>query len=181
MLCQVVVSYPVLRGQKPPPRTQLCVSGRENLWTGQTKHALPAGVFKNNLKDCCCCHVVPSCRELPGTSRTKTATTHATLRFRPGKFAQVPNRVLATSWHFKNNLGMCCCCHVVLRSRVSAYPILVDFVAAKKKIHRRMRAELSSAMRSSDRVLDFVCRCCCENQCREHISKKTHTNKFCGK
>jgi hypothetical protein len=46
MLCEVVVSYPVLHGQKPPPRTQLCVSGRENLHTCQTEYWQPAGTSK---------------------------------------------------------------------------------------------------------------------------------------
>ncbi len=126
LLCQVVLAHPVPGRPKPPPRTQFCVSGRENLQTGQTEHGLPAGHFKN----------------------------------------------VAQNWS---------CRSVVLSSRVSTYPVPPDLAAAKKKIHRQMRAELSSAMRAFDQGLRSVWRCCCENQCREHIFSKTHTNEFCGK
>ncbi|KAI8046944.1 hypothetical protein BDF22DRAFT_750772 [Syncephalis plumigaleata] len=55
MSCRVAVSYPVPDGPKPPPRTQCCVSRRENLQTGQTEHWLPADAFKNNGQKCCGC------------------------------------------------------------------------------------------------------------------------------
>jgi hypothetical protein len=98
LLCQVVLAYPVPDGQKPPPRTQFCVSGQENLHTGQTEHVLPAGHFKNVDRNWSCRPVVPSCPGLPGTSRTKTAATHPILRFRPKEFADRLNRARATCW-----------------------------------------------------------------------------------
>ena len=96
MSCRVAVSYPVPDGPKPPPRTQFCVSRRENLQTGQTEHWLPAGHFKNVDRNWSCCPVVPSRPGLPCTRWTKTAATHSVLRFPPGKLADGLNRALAT-------------------------------------------------------------------------------------
>jgi hypothetical protein len=85
--------------------------------------------------------------------------------------------LLALQKHCWSLLSKVCC----VRYRVSAYPIPPDLAAAKKKIHRQIRADLSSAMRSFDQGIRSVWRCCCENKCREHIFSKTHTNEFCGK
>jgi hypothetical protein len=98
MLCEVVLSYPAPDRQKPPPRTQFLVSGCGNLWTGQTKHSLPVGHFKNDLSNCCCRHVVSSCRELPWSRRTKTVTTPAILAFQLRKLMDRPNKAFSTCW-----------------------------------------------------------------------------------
>jgi hypothetical protein len=98
MLCEVVVSYPAPDRQKPPPRTQFLLSSWENLRTGQTKRFLPAGHFENDLSNCCCCQVVSSCRGLPWTWQTKTATTHAILALQSRKLAEGPNRPCPTCW-----------------------------------------------------------------------------------
>jgi hypothetical protein len=113
MLCEVVVSYPAAGEQKPPPRTQFLVSGCENLHMSRTKHSLPAGHFKVGLSNCCCRQVVPSCRELPCTRRTKTAATPAILGFQLRKLAEGPNRLCSTCWTLQKRpvklfLPSCC-------------------------------------------------------------------------
>jgi len=74
------------------------------LQKGQTDHILPAGSFKNDLANCSYRHVVSSYRGLPGTSRTKTATTHAVLAFWLWKLAEGPNRPCFTCWQFQKQL-----------------------------------------------------------------------------
>ena len=84
LLCQVVLGYPVPDGPKPPPRTQFCVSRRENLQTGQTEHWLPSDAFKNNGQKCCGCLVLRyrvSTYPIPrGSKTTKSASLPYTSR-----------------------------------------------------------------------------------------------------